>query len=83
MKKLILILGFFTIISCCNSQSIHVIDFDSSHVSGNTDTTINVVIGDSVVVIHHQDDDDFEDFDLGDHFVKNTSTQQSKEVNVW
>ena len=60
MKAFILTLGLFSIIFCCNSQTIHLLDFDSSHVIGNTDTTINVVIGDSVVVIHHQDDDDFE-----------------------
>jgi hypothetical protein len=60
MKIFILTLGFLSIIFCCNSQTIHILDFNSSHVIGNTDTTINVVIGDSVLVIHHQDDDDFE-----------------------
>jgi hypothetical protein len=60
IKKIMLALVFVASVCSCNSQKIHLIYFDSTHVKGNTDTTINVAIGDSVAVIHHQDDDDFE-----------------------
>ena len=60
MRRIILsfILGLLTHISY--SQTSHILNFNSTHVIGNTDTTITVAIGDSIVIIHNQDDDDFE-----------------------
>ncbi len=44
-----------------SSQTIHVLDFDDTHTGNNTDTTINVSIGDSIVILNRSTlDDDFE-----------------------
>lgn len=60
MKRVILIFVLGVLAYNVNSQTTHILNFDSTHVLGNTDTSLNISIGDSLVVIHNQDDDDFE-----------------------
>lgn len=44
-----------------SSQTIHVLDFNDTHTGSSTDTTINVSIGDSIIILNHSTlDDDFE-----------------------
>jgi hypothetical protein len=51
---------FIILFQQAHSQTTHVVYFDSTNTIGNTDTTLTVIIGDSIVIIHNQDDDDFD-----------------------
>lgn len=59
-QRAILFFGVLCLSLTTIAQTTHTLKFDSTWTVPNTDTTLNVSVGDGLDILHFQDDDDFE-----------------------